>query len=256
MPAYPFVAIALTLAFFAVMLSGSIIHRARPDSFNKRWFQNLAHIGGVTTAFWVTFFFISTPFDIMRVVLYNSPKFSEIYQNLYLGIFILAGGLSSYGLLVVLRGPKVKEVTVPIDNLAPALRGLKITQISDLHVGSTLRKKYVEEVVRRVNETHPDLLFLTGDIADAHLTSINEDLKPLENLKSRYGTFYITGNHEYYWNAEDLIAKAKELGFRALLNENAIIRVGDSKLMVAGVTDPMGEYLSQAHRPDMKKAIA
>jgi predicted MPP superfamily phosphohydrolase len=63
----------------------------------------------------------------------------------------------------------------------------------------------------------------------------------------------VTGNHEYYWDAPGLVQKVRELGFTALINENRIVQVGSAKILIAGITDPMGQMLS-GHAPDINKA--
>jgi predicted MPP superfamily phosphohydrolase len=177
-------------------------------------------------------------------------------QGFYLSLFGVSGALAGLGLLEVVRGPKIKKTLLAVENLPPSLQGLKIAQISDLHVGLTIRKGYVEEVVRLMNETNPDFIFLTGDITDAPINSIAEHLKPLSNLKSKYGTFYITGNHEYYWDIESIIEAMKALGFTLLLNENRTLKIGDSKILIAGITDPAGEHGLPGHAPSMSRSIA
>jgi predicted MPP superfamily phosphohydrolase len=264
-PPHPFVATALTVVLFVMMLGGTFIYRANPQVFDHAWFKILIWSGSLAMGIWATFILIVLPLDILHLlgvgalkVSHASTKFDDgsffLPQDFYFSILALATILAGFGLIEVLRGPRVKNVAVKIANLHPALQGLKIAQLSDLHVGPTIRKNYVAEMVRRTNAVAPDLIVLTGDIADAHVASIVEHLEPLRELRARYGVFYVTGNHEYYWNAPDLIAKVQELGLQPLLNENKIIRIGDARVLVGGITDPMGHYLKPPQTPDLKKA--
>jgi predicted MPP superfamily phosphohydrolase len=98
-------------------------------------------------------------------------------------------------------------------------------------------------------------VLVTGDIADARASSIVEDLAPLAELKAKHGVFYVTGNHEYYWDADGLVKLATSLGLQALMNENRVVKVGDAKILVAGITDPMGFMAGGRHRPDLARAL-
>jgi predicted MPP superfamily phosphohydrolase len=267
LPSQRIAALIITALVFLLMLGGMFLYRANISLFDAIWFRIFSWAGILVMGLWATFIIISIPLDIFRLTVFTIGKIigsSEVdvarrdflFRGAYAFTLALSGGLAGLGFLEVLRGPKVKEVSVPVKNLPPSLFNLKITQISDLHVGPTLRKGYVEEVVRLANATNPDLIFLTGDIADAYATSIAEHLGPLENLKSKFGSFYVTGNHEYYWGAEALIEKVKQLGFTPLLNDNAILQIGKNKILVAGVTDPAGEQMLQGHKPDVAKALS
>ena len=247
-PGHIFLAIFCSATLFVFMLGGIFIYRANPDVYEDTWFRIFVWVGSLGMACWATFVIFSLPLDFVQIAL-------TLPQGLSASVLAFSGGLATLGFIQVARGPQVREVSTSLENLSPALVGLKIAQISDLHVGPTIRKRYVEEVVSKTNATQPDLIFITGDIADGQAHSIAENLEPLRNLRARLGKFYVTGNHEYYSGAQGLIDKLSELGFTALLNENRVIQVGDAKLLVAGVTDPMGAVFSADHRPDLKKAL-
>ncbi len=266
-PAQGLIAIFLAVFVFAIMLGGMIIYRTHISVFDKNWFQIVTWLGSLLMGFWATFIIISFPVDIIRLVTFiwnyasgasegQIEQQSVLFYDANIFIFALSGVLSSFGFLMVLRGPKVKQTTVKIQNLSLSLKGLRIAQISDLHVGPTIRKRYVQKVVHKTNQIQPDIVVLTGDIVDAHSTSVTAYLNLLKDLKSRYGIFYVTGNHEYYWDAETLIKKMEDLGITSLLNENALIQIGDSQLMMAGVTDPTGGHMLLGHAPDINKALA
>jgi len=150
----------------------------------------------------------------------------------------------------------VSEVRVPIARLPAELEGLRIAQISDLHVGPMIRGGYVERVVQRVLDLKPDLIAVTGDLADGVPEKLKVQVQPLSKLKAPLGVYYVTGNHEYYWGAQAWIDKAAELGFIPLLNENRIVSVRGSKVLVAGVTDTFAEQFIPSHRSDPAKAAA
>jgi len=265
-PTQKWSAIGLTLLLFLLMVGGMFLGRTKASAFDETWFQVISWGSSLTIGLWATFIIISMPFDILHLGIFiwnrlagsselDAERRVVLFHTIPRYLAAFSAGLATLGFTEVLLGPKVKETKVSFSNLPPALKGLKITQISDLHVGPTLRQGYVEKVVTEVNSTNPDLIFFTGDMADANVDSIDEHLQPLAKLKAKYGLFYVTGNHEYYWGASELITKISSLGFTALINSNKIINIGDQKVMIAGVTDPAGDMLD-GHTPDLKKAVA
>jgi predicted MPP superfamily phosphohydrolase len=132
---------------------------------------------------------------------------------------------------------QVEHVRVPIKDLHPDLHGLVIAQISDIHVGPTIRADYLRGIVERVNTLGADLIALTGDMVDGRVAEMLGEMSALRDLKSRYGVFYVTGNHEYYWDGPAWVKAAQDLGMRPLINQHITIQHGAAKLAVAGVTD-------------------
>lgn len=99
-------------------------------------------------------------------------------------------------------GPAVVRVSVPLKNLPKGFDGFTIAQVSDLHVGPTIRRRYTQKVVDIVNGLKPDMIALTGDFIDGTVAELSPHVAPLSHLKAPDGIFFVTGNHEYYWNAE------------------------------------------------------
>lgn len=154
------------------------------------------------------------------------------------GILGASGALSALGYGEARREPAVVEVDVPVKGLPESLKGFRIVQISDIHVGPTIRRPFVETVVNKVNTLNADLVAITGDMIDGTVAERSPDVAPLASLKSRHGTFYVTGNHEYYWNAPGWVAKARALGMTPLINEHRLVEHPDGgRVVVAGVTD-------------------
>jgi predicted MPP superfamily phosphohydrolase len=201
-------------------------------------------------SFMGTFILISIP-----VLIVNLFVGEFLSRNIVIGMVTASAAIVSVGLLEILRGPRLKEIELPVKGLPPTLNGLRIVQVSDLHVGPTIRRAFVREVVERCNDLSADLVLVTGDIADARASSIVEDLAPLAELKAKHGVFYVTGNHEYYWDVDGLVKLATSLGLQALMNENRVVKVGDAKILVAGITDPMGFMAGGRHRPDLARAL-
>ncbi|MDB5898818.1 MAG: metallophosphoesterase, partial [Ramlibacter sp.] len=111
---------------------------------------------------------------------------------------LMALGLSLVGLFNARRTAKVKTVDIPLAGLDPALEGFRIVQISDIHVGPTIKHGYLEAIVDRVNALHPDVIAITGDLVDGSVPELAAHVSPLARLQARHGFFFVTGNHEYY----------------------------------------------------------
>jgi len=165
----------------------------------------------------------------------------------------IAMGFNLLGVRAAYRGPQIKNVPIPMAHQHAKLSGFKIVQISDLHIGPLVRKKYVQAVVNKILPLKPDLIVLTGDIGDSDPRIFGKDLSPLKQLSTLCEVFYVTGNHEYYWNASKWVTEIETLGITALINQGLLIAQG--KIWLGGVTDPDAGYFIPEHEPDITKAI-
>ena len=138
----------------------------------------------------------------------------------------------------------------------PRWRGLRIVQISDLHVGPTIKGPFVERLVSRVRELRPDLIAFTGDLADGTVERLAPHTAALGRLTAPLGVYACTGNHEYYSGVEEWTAQARRLGFDVLINEVRHIDRGGGRLAVAGATDFSAGELVPGHESDPAGALA
>jgi predicted MPP superfamily phosphohydrolase len=148
----------------------------------------------------------------------------------------------------------VRRVDIPIEGLDERLDGVRIVQISDLHVGQSIGLRYVSRVARMANELQPDLVALTGDLVDGSVARLAADIAPLGKLSAPGGVFFITGNHEYYSGAPEWIEHFRKFGWRVLLNEHAIVSLRGARLLVGGVVDPAARMSAgpiNVPRPDL-----
>jgi predicted MPP superfamily phosphohydrolase len=171
-------------------------------------------------------------------------------------VAIAAWVITLIGLLNTRRTARVRQVDVPIAGLPAALQGFTIAQISDLHVGPTIRGRYIQRIVDRVNALEADAVAITGDLVDGPVGELGPHVAPLSGLRSRHGSFFVTGNHEYYAGATPWLAEVRRLGIRVLLNEHVLIERGGSTLVLAGVTDFMAHHFDPAHQSDPGAALA
>ena len=179
-----------------------------------------------------------------------------LLMSLNYGIVGLTGVLGTVGFIQAKKLAEVFKHKIAIQNLPQKLKGLRIVQVSDLHVGPTIKREYVESVVKQVNELNPDLIFFTGDMVDGSVEHLMDDVEPLRNLRAKYGTYFVTGNHEYYSGVEYWLMKVAELGMTHLKNEHRIIEIEGEKLAIAGVTDLMAHQIDPSHRSNPRAAVA
>jgi uncharacterized protein len=154
------------------------------------------------------------------------------------------------------RRPRVVRVAVPLAGLPPDLAGFRIVQISDLHVGATIKRRFVEAVVETVNALDPDVIAFTGDVADGRVAALAAEVAPLAGLRARDGKFFVSGNHEYYWDAPGWLGELARLGFTVLTNAHRLVERGGGRLLVAGVTDRTAGRLLPGHESDPAGALA
>ena len=171
-------------------------------------------------------------------------------------VTVAAGMATLWGYVNARRTARVVNVDVPIAALPQALHGFTIAQISDVHVGPTIRGEYVEAIVRKVNALSPDMVAVTGDLVDGRVSDLGPHVAPLAGLRSRHGSYFVTGNHEYYSGAEPWIRELGRLGLCVLQNQHVVLDHGGERIVVAGVTDYSAHHFDAARRSDPQAAIA
>ncbi|MGO9995442.1 MAG: metallophosphoesterase [Steroidobacteraceae bacterium] len=157
--------------------------------------------------------------------------------------------------LVIARRPRLVQVDVPIENLQPALHGFSIAQISDLHVGPTIKRGFVERIVARVNHLKTDVIAITGDLVDGSVPELSSHTAPLAALTARHGVYFVTGNHEYYSGERAWTAELRRLGLTVLKNQHVILQHDGASLLLAGVTDFSAHHFDPAQRSDPAAAL-
>ncbi|MEQ1878088.1 MAG: metallophosphoesterase, partial [Bdellovibrionia bacterium] len=166
-----------------------------------------------------------------------------------------AGGVGSYGINVAVSGPPVHDVEVALKKWPAELAGFRIAQISDLHVGPSIRLPYVQDVVTKINALDADLVVLTGDIVDGTIDFLREHVQPLSQLKAKHGVYMVTGNHEYYAGAVPWVEEFTRMGIRVLRNENLKIETGGQAFNLAGVDDYLSEGMAPGHGFDLEGTL-
>jgi predicted MPP superfamily phosphohydrolase len=160
-----------------------------------------------------------------------------------------AASTVGYGTYGVLRGPRVKRVTVPLAKLPRPAHGYRIAVVSDIHLGPVLGRDFTQKVVDTVNATQPDLIAVVGDLVDGSVADLGPAAAPLARLRARHGAYFVTGNHEYFSGADQWVAEVRRLGLRPLENARAELPAFD----LAGVNDLQGER--EGEGPDFGRAL-
>lgn len=152
-------------------------------------------------------------------------------------VAVLAALITAVGFVNARRRARVVDVSIPIAGLPAELDGFSIVQISDVHVGPTIKRDYVQGIVSAANSLQADVIAITGDLVDGSVSQLANDVQPLADLTARDGVYFVTGNHEYYSGASAWIRELRRLGLRVLNNEHVVLERGDAALVLAGVTD-------------------
>lgn len=186
---------------------------------------------------------------LLRLAPFSKEKRAFFKRSSDIGFLALGSVYAGAGVLGGTKDPVVTHVEVPQNRFGG--KTYTIVQISDMHIGGLVDKEFVSKSVAAVNRLNPDLIAITGDLADADIETLKEAVDELRHLKSRYGTYYVVGNHEYFHSIDTTIAHLKTLGIHVL--ENSALPINND-FYIAGVHDLFG-YRAQTHIPDIAQAM-
>ena len=162
---------------------------------------------------------------------------------------------SAWGLFLALGPSALRRLEVAISGWPAALEGFRIVQISDIHIGPLLRRRFADRIVQRVNALGPDLIAITGDLVDGSVEELAPEVEPFRRLAARHGTFFVTGNHDYFSRADPWLEKVRDLGFRVLRNERVSIGENGDSFDLAGVDDRFARFFGGDHGEDLGRAL-
>lgn len=277
LPALAVLTPAWPLALFALVVSAVTI----PLPFLSRRIERNASMGeaikwiGLISMGWFSSMFVLTlvrDAGLLLTWLAGALGGVQVQWNTLrpwtaLAVLAVATATSAIGFLNARRTASVKRVDVPIRGLPQALEGFTIAQLSDIHVGPTIKSGYIQRIVEAVNRLGADTIAITGDLVDGSVPELREHIAPLAGLRARHGTFVVTGNHEYYAGAHAWIDELRRLGLKVLLNEHVVLQTRnvrgaqtdeelfESALVLAGVTDFTAGHFDAAHASDPHLAL-
>jgi len=223
----------------------------------RRWSGLVSWAGLLSMGFFSSLLVTTLARDLVLLLarIAGEPRPGLIYGSA-VAAPLLAVGISVLGFVNARRLARVKRVEVPIAGLPAALDGYAIAQVSDIHVGPTIRRPYLDAIVDRVNGLGADAIAITGDLVDGSVQRLAAHTRPLARLAAPDGVFFVTGNHEYYSGAEEWIAEVRRLGITVLLNQHVVRRRGGASLMIAGVADYSAHHFHPGHKSDPRRAAA
>lgn len=168
---------------------------------------------------------------------------------------LAALALSAFGVNRAIIVPPLKDVEIAIPGLDAAFDGYRIVQLTDLHISRLFPAAWTEAMVAKTNRLEPDLIVITGDFIDGSLDHRRDDVEPLRGLRAHDGILAISGNHEYFFDAEGFLQHFEAMDMRLLSNSHAVIERGRAKLVVAGIPDRSAGRNGFA-APDLRVALA
>ncbi|MFZ2650977.1 MAG: metallophosphoesterase, partial [Burkholderiaceae bacterium] len=236
---------------FALIPAAILGRRARRRSVADRW----TWAGMLSLGLFSMLLVLTLLRDLILLAAWLLPL-PALAQPTALAVPVLALLATLYGLAGARRTARVRKVDVPISGLPAALQGFTIAQISDLHVGPTVKGPYVRRIVDAVNRLNADAVAVTGDLVDGRVVDLAQDVAPVAALRSRHGSFFVTGNHEYYSGANEWTALLRTLGLRVLTNEHVVLEHDGAALVMAGVADYSAHHYERSHRSDPQAALA
>jgi predicted MPP superfamily phosphohydrolase len=184
----------------------------------------------------------------------NADRRTLLANAFNIGLVGLSGVMTTAGCYEARRIPRITNISIPIKDLPDSLQDFRIIQLSDIHLGPTIKGGYLQAIVERCNSLDADMVVITGDLVDGFTNTLADEVTPLQQLRSRHGTFFVTGNHEYYWGAQDWIGLLKVLGINVLLNDHHVIQHAGARLLLAGVTDYHAHRYVPGHASNPQKA--
>ncbi|HEX8792327.1 MAG TPA: metallophosphoesterase [Polyangiaceae bacterium] len=250
----------LTVAFVVLAVSvplALLAMRWLPRALNAP----LAWVAYLWMGFALYLFLLTVAVDLGRGLAFVAgvlPKDPErrvaLARVLAASVAGLATLVSIGGTINVARGFDVRRVRIPLARLPRSASGYRIVQLTDVHIGPTIGREFLERVVRAANALAPDMVVITGDLVDGTVEQLAALVEPLRDLRARDGVYFVTGNHEYYSGADAWIAHLGTLGVRVLRNERVTIRDGAFDLV--GVDDASSGRMLPHHGQDVAGAVA
>jgi predicted MPP superfamily phosphohydrolase len=153
------------------------------------------------------------------------------------------------------RSIRVKNITIALSKLPTRFNDFVIAQLTDLHIGPTLREAFVAEVIERTNSIRPDVIVITGDLVDGSVEQLRSLVAPLAKLRAKHGVYFVPGNHEYYSDIEPWLTYLGTLGIHVLRNERATIRDADDAFYLVGLDDEHADRVDPNAKPDLELAL-
>ena len=255
LPALDLGTFGLILAIVGLVISSCLVPLGLLARFvfaRQALADRLGWLGGLAMGLFSSVLVLTVLRDIVRLVA-DTPSLTEPTAIAVLG---LASLFTLVGYVNARRIARVVHVDIPLAGLPKELEGFTIVQLSDIHVGPTIKRDYVEAIVARVNELDADLVAITGDVVDGSVEQLRAHTAPLGSMHSRHGSYVVTGNHEYYSGATAWMREFERIGLHGLNNSHVVIAHRGARFVLAGVTDFSAAAFDPAQASDPHAALA
>ena len=180
---------------------------------------------------------------------------TALWQYAAYAVWGLGFVLFVQGVFGARRVPRFKRVDVKIAGLAPDFDGFSIAQLTDVHIGPTIKRNFIEAVVKKTNSANPNAIVITGDLVDGPVDELRHDAEPLSRLSATEGVYFVTGNHEFYTEVDKWVAHLRELGLNVLENDHHVIARGGARLAICGVHDRSAQSMHPEKRMDVDASL-
>jgi predicted MPP superfamily phosphohydrolase len=255
------------LALMAVVLSIPLSFMA-----SRVLDKSLARFFVVPVYVWLGFafqtFFLLVAIDLIRglawlarALLGMGPVFPdpgqalEVWRVAAISVVAITALATVFAIWWGLTRLAIRRIEIPINGLPKVLDGFTIAHLSDLHLDLVHGRAWLAEVVRKTNALGPDLIAITGDLAEGSVSQFGGEVEPLRDLSAPKGSFFVTGNHEYFHDLPGWLELLEEMGIRVLRNERIPIGGDGAGFDLAGVDDHDGGRIAPDHGPDLVKAL-
>jgi len=240
----------LLIVFMAVMTSAPVIIRYLEGYKLELLARLMSYTGYIWMGVLILFFAFAVCIDCYRLLLYLlnlmfhtdvstitiSPKGSFFIP------LIAALTAGCYGFFEA-KDIQVEHLTVKSSRVPAESNGLKIVQISDVHIGLIIREERLKRIAEKVKLESPDILVSTGDFVDGQLNRLEGLAEIFLHIKPVYGKYAITGNHEYYAGLDQALEFTRNAGFTILRGEAVEV----AGIYIAGVDDPAGKQFGRSN---------
>lgn len=247
------------LALCTLLIPFGLLARALQGRMSEELASALTWAGLIAGGFASSLLVLTVVRDLLLLpamaVLHTETFLAAAWYSAW-GVPLTALCFTAIGLFNARRRPQVVEVDVRLRDLPTGLHGFTITQISDIHVGPTIKRGFLERIVGQVNALESDLIAITGDLVDGSVPELALHVEPLARLQARHGSFFVTGNHEYYSGAAAWVSELRRLGVFVLQNEHVVLHHQGQPFVLAGVTDYSAHHFDERERSDPQAALA
>lgn len=249
---------AMCLAIICIAIPQGMLRRSHGSAAS----DHIAWAGLLAMGFFSSLFVLTLAREIVLLLAWAVNAFVPALDMGVLrrvsaqAVPVLAAVASLAGFFNARRRARVVRVEVPIAALPAGLEGFTIVQITDIHVGPTIKRGYVQAIVDAVNAIEPDMVAITGDVVDGSVSTLAEHTAPLAQLRARRGIYMVTGNHEYYSGVQAWVQAFRQMGMHVLINEHVTFLHQGATVVVAGVTDYNAGTVFAEHASDPVAAMA